>query len=964
MDILMYNDLNVTTRVKKQFDKVVEYLKFGDFKSADVKKMVSSNFYRAKLDDTNRLLFQIGQYGDKKYILLLEVILNHEYEKSRFLRGYGRIGEDKFSPIVHSGMEEEIIQLSYVNEKTKKFNILDKVISFDDIQKEIEKYPMPVIIIGSAGSGKTALTLEKMKSLTGKILYVTLSPYLVENAKNLYYSYNYDNEKQEIDFLSFNELLQTIEVVDGKEIEFKSFEQWIWKYKEGYKIKDNYKLFEEFKGVISGTATKNPYLTKEDYQNLGVKQSIFPVEEREKNYGLFLKYIEYLKENKLFDSNIVAFEHTQKAMKVYDSVVVDEVQDITSVQLRLIFSCLHNKSHFMLCGDSNQIVHPNFFSWSKVKTLFYHEEIKSDIIQILATNYRNTPEVTQIANKLLLVKNARFGSIDKESTYLVESNSKHQGEVSFYENTPKIKAEFNNKTRNSSKFAVIVLRNEDKAKAKQFFQTPLLFSVHEAKGLEYENVLLFDIISGNDKEFRDISDDVYPDDLQVDEMKYARTKDKTDKSLDEYKFYINALYVAITRAVKNLYVIETQKKHALLKLLDLVNFQQNVSIQNQSSTHEEWLEEARKLELQGKTEQADAIRSDILKVKNVPWEVILRSDLSELKAAALNPEYFNKKAKDKLFLHAIIYEERDLFPKLAELKYRPAEDWVKKGGELMRKHLTEYIHDQIKPVEQKTKQYGVDYRYEFNMTPLMVASLFGSVKILDFLIEKGANTLLKDNYGRSFFNFMLLKLYTDKDYGCMMLNKYYKHVKGQSIKLKIDNKLVKIEHHQGEYFILNYMISTYKNKIDTIISTMNPRFNYAFIKYQTSDFLSFYDYLSEEVLPEYRKKRSYISGILSKNEVLRDTPNNKKLFLRFDRGEYILNPAISLLIDDKWCNILDFFKVDEISKTLTYESFIEYQLNFMMHFREEIENKTVNLDSYRKFELEYQNKKFPNSKIE
>ena len=52
-------------------------------------------------------------------------------------------------------------------------------------------------------------------------------------------------------------------------------------------------------------------------------------------------------------------------------------------------------------------------------------------------------------------------------------------------------------------------------------------------------------------------------DLEQD-IKYARAKDKTDKSLEVYKFYINALYVAITRAVKNLYWIESNPKQALL----------------------------------------------------------------------------------------------------------------------------------------------------------------------------------------------------------------------------------------------------------------------------------------------------------------------------------------------------------------------------------------------------------------
>ena len=37
----------------------------------------------------------------------------------------------------------------------------------------------------------------------------------------------------------------------------------------------------------------------------------------------------------------------------------------------------------------------------------------------------------------------------------------------------------------------------------------------------------------------------------------TRARDKTDKSLEVYKFYVNALYVALTRAVRNVYLIES-----------------------------------------------------------------------------------------------------------------------------------------------------------------------------------------------------------------------------------------------------------------------------------------------------------------------------------------------------------------------------------------------------------------------
>ena len=377
MEVLLYNNLE-TGKLKDKVYKVIDFLKLGDFRSADVKKMTGSGYYRAKLDDTNRLLFTIGVFESKRYIFILEVILNHAYDKSRFLNG-AVIDEGKLIPVAneHQIAEGDITPIGYISPRKKSFHLLDKILSFDDIQEEILQIPAPSIIIGSAGSGKTAITLEKAKTLTGKVLYITLSSYLVENAILLYYSFNYENTKQEIEFLSFFEYISTIQVPTGKEVDYRSFEQWISRYRQSHKIKDGYKIFEEFKGVITGSVVDKSFLTLQDYLSLGIKQSIFAVAERELVYDLFPKYVAWLKNGEYFDTNLVAYNLLERIEPQYDYVIVDEVQDITNIQLMLILKSLHNSANFILCGDSNQIVHPNFFSWAQIKTLFYKQDLKA-----------------------------------------------------------------------------------------------------------------------------------------------------------------------------------------------------------------------------------------------------------------------------------------------------------------------------------------------------------------------------------------------------------------------------------------------------------------------------------------------------------------------------------------------------------------------------------------------------------
>ena len=107
-------------------------------------------------------------------------------------------------------------------------------------------------MIGSAGSGKTALTLEKMKDAPGEVLYVTRSPYLVHNSRKLYYALEYENDAQDVSFLSFAEYLASLRVPQGREMSFRDFTQWFARHRAASHLKDPHPLFEEFQGVITG----------------------------------------------------------------------------------------------------------------------------------------------------------------------------------------------------------------------------------------------------------------------------------------------------------------------------------------------------------------------------------------------------------------------------------------------------------------------------------------------------------------------------------------------------------------------------------------------------------------------------------------------------------------------------------------------------------------------------------------
>jgi hypothetical protein len=168
---------------------------------------------------------------------MLEVIVNHDYEKSRFLRGTV-IDEDKIVDCDAAEAEKEAQSLRYLNPERTIVHLLDKPISFDDVQDAVFRAPSPLIVVGSAGSGKTALTLEKLKLVEGDALYVTHSAYLAQNARNLYYAKGFERAGQEATFLSYREFVESIHVPPGREAAWQDFVGWFQRIRQSFRDPD------------------------------------------------------------------------------------------------------------------------------------------------------------------------------------------------------------------------------------------------------------------------------------------------------------------------------------------------------------------------------------------------------------------------------------------------------------------------------------------------------------------------------------------------------------------------------------------------------------------------------------------------------------------------------------------------------------------------------------------------------
>ena len=188
----------------------------------------------------------------------------------------------------------------------------------------------------------------------------------------------------------------------------------------------------------------------------------------------------------------------------------------------------------------------------------------------------------------------------------------------------------------------------------------------------------------------------------------------------------------------------------------------------------------------------------------------------------------------------------------------------------------------------------------------MVASRIGNETLVRELRERGANTELINNAGFNAFQIALEQALNDPRYSSNKLAAVYRLLEPDCIDIQVDEQLVKIDKRSMEFLMLSLMMAMFYTRMGDAIYQTGGAF-------QSSDFTEALAHFPEHILPARRKKRPYISSILSKNEVSRDDKYNRKLFLRVKRGHYIINPGLSQRVEGEWQNIYALLSFDMIA---------------------------------------------------
>ena len=711
-------------KIRDKFEFLETGIWEGGLRARKIRSVSSKCVFEAPIDKRNRLLFTLGSHGEqaaKSLAIYVWGVVAHDelLKKSRniipenvpFLRFYD------YDEVLLEDIEMEELDTSYftqehITEKTKdesgsqRWYPVDEpewkriqLYTNDDFelflnltqeQKDILVSSLPIMVSGTAGSGKTTLAVYFLLNRDlnrKKKIFVTYNRYLKNFAERLYRGLLDGSEwKNDVifpDFYVFKELNLEIAKQYGKifspdkEVDFNHFCSMFTSHPLHLKF-DSALVWEEIRSIIKGALPcinvsvlerayraikKNEIdsgLIKKLQQQFGLFSRLESLAEIDQyvskylkiNMSLFSAHIErYIQDENFRDKVLSIIEKTLKTLKnqknvfnrkylsfleyellgrkrapnfqfnrkeiyhifewyqnkiendgmwdeldlarevlkiysdkdlenyTYDTLTCDEVQDFTDIQIDLMFSMVHNPSNVFFAGDTKQTINPSGFRWEDLKRQFYERGLGVPELSYLMLNFRSSGSIVELSNILLELKEKYLGIKAEE----LKEEWRYKGrpvvvvsEINESDMLEMLKVA-------GAKRTILVRTEKEKKRLKKLLETELVFTMTEAKGLEFDTVVIW--------KFCD-------DQLSRDVWKVILDMSKRYLHEAKIKHEINLLYVGITRSQKDLIVYDGKEPSFLW---ENPQFRNNLYITadrsfidgvwNVITTPEEWIEQ-------------------------------------------------------------------------------------------------------------------------------------------------------------------------------------------------------------------------------------------------------------------------------------------------------------------------------------------------------------------------------------
>lgn len=275
--------------------------------------------------------------------------------------------------------------------------------------------PLPMLIAGTAGSGKTTVLIYKfISNPKERKIYITYSEQLCKEAKALFERLiiDLDDEQeylQNTEFTTFDNFLDNYK--DDQIQSIMNQDRFIFeyvKYARGNNMQNKFPpqmVWEEIRGVWKGKINdRKEQITLDEYVALSKEEAPNFYQCRKEAYNIYLWYENYLRDNYIIDEldMITKYLSSDILKKTYKMVACDEIQDLTELHLMMLFSLAQYKEErIILAGDDHQIVNHSGFRWENVKNIFYkHLHNSKPQLYKLQKNFRSVGNIVILANSI------------------------------------------------------------------------------------------------------------------------------------------------------------------------------------------------------------------------------------------------------------------------------------------------------------------------------------------------------------------------------------------------------------------------------------------------------------------------------------------------------------------------------------------------------------------------------------
>lgn len=631
----------------KQYSETIIKVLTGKCHGGDFEKLKGHHVYSARVNHSDRLLFTFIQVNGKSYLMLLDVVKNHDYHKSRFLKPsvlkhYLEKNKEAFeSKIINEESFDSIspgdlpflFEDSLLSEEIKPTEITffdHKFIEFSGNQQEVLESTLPLIVNGAPGSGKSCLAISRLIRATenraegdlSPILYLAESPFLVKAMKEVWMELpgSQDLHQDLVHFLTYEELYKSINpTAAGKTIVVEEdFKHWLNNHIVRYKkfVKANPKIqkmpeealknfkamYEEFK-IIAGCKTL------EEYKKMGKKQSLFHEPfEKDWLYGAYRDYQFHLEKEQKVQLSLCQLDVSGS----YGLIFVDEFQDLSPLQLESLY---HLAIDGQICylGDTRQLLIDQKSKLPYLINMLRSSHTGEVRHILLPCSYRCPKKIKEVADALIRLRTFLTGGMaDKyENPEIILSDSQEKGLGNVYwinpsSSTAEIELLEIRKRAQSPNLAVIT-QEKYKAEAREYFGTSLVFTPEESKGLQYETIVVYKLFD-NDNCYE--ANTILSTNPSLDLTKHTH-RAKTGVGEERFGPYFNGIFTTFTRSMESL-IIYQEKSHEIKQIVRYFEPFMSEKLDNvvYLSTKQNWEDEATKLEKKGFIQEASEIRKE------------------------------------------------------------------------------------------------------------------------------------------------------------------------------------------------------------------------------------------------------------------------------------------------------------------------------------------------------------------